>query len=53
MLGVFNSNLTTKFVQLQYFLSQSIGADTRLCAPLVKKLGKHDPRSPWNSALAV
>jgi len=29
----FNRNVTTKFVQLHYFLSQNIGADERYCVP--------------------
>ena len=36
MLGVFNSTVTTKFVQLHYFLSQIIGRTKDIVSPLVQ-----------------
>jgi len=39
MLGLFNSNVTTKFVQVQHFLSQNIGGTKYIVCPLVQKLG--------------
>ena len=45
MLGVFNSTVTTKFVQLHYFLSQIIGRTKDIVSPLVQT----SATSPWNS----
>jgi len=48
MLAVFNSNVTTKFVQLYYFLTQSIGGDKRYCV-----LSFPNVRSPWNAVPVI
>jgi len=50
MLGISNSNLTMKFVQLHYFLSQSIGKDKIYCvSPLSKNWRDMSPLKlgPW------
>jgi len=43
MLGVSNSNVTMKFVQLHYFLSQRIGVTKDIVSPIAQKLGGHVP----------
>jgi len=48
LLGVFNSNVATKFVQLRYFLSQNIRENKRHGVSLVKGLGGHVPPPSLN-----
>jgi len=49
--GIFcNNNVTMKFAQLHYFLSQNIGRDKIYYVPLSKSWGGHvRPRPPINS----
>jgi len=47
--NVSNSNVTMKFAQLHYFLSQNIGGTKDIMSPSVQKLGGHVSRSPINS----
>jgi len=39
-------NVTKKFVQLHYFLSQNIGVTNDIVFPIVQQLGRHVPLSP-------
>jgi len=42
----FQQYVTTKFVQLHYFLSQTIGGTKDIVFPLSKRLGDRSPSSP-------
>jgi len=44
--NVSNSNVTMKFAQLDYFLSQNIGGTKDIMSPLSKSLGGHVPPVP-------
>jgi len=46
MLGVSSSNVTMKFVQLHYFLSQNIGGAKDIVSLLSKSWGDMYPPSP-------
>ena len=56
MQGVFNSNVTTKFVQLHYFYHKIFGGTKDIVSPLSKSLGRHVPpesQSPGHCKLGI
>jgi len=43
---VSNSNVTMKFAQIHYFLSQNVGGTKDIMSPPVQKLGRTCPSRP-------
>ena len=53
MLGIFNSNVTTKFVLLHHHLSQNIGGTKDIESPFVQKWGACPPPPESQSLIII